>query len=100
MICDGYNVPAGTDLSCDVVIVGSGAGGMTVARELLDGPFDVIVLEAGGLRNEKATQDLYRGEVASPGPSPLHRHRLRRFGGTTAVWGGRCAPLEEVDFER
>jgi choline dehydrogenase-like flavoprotein len=100
MICDAYDVPRGTNLTCDVVIVGSGAGGMTVARELLDSQFDVIVLEAGGYRNEKATQDLYRGHVVKPGPSPLHRHRLRRFGGTTAVWGGRCAPLESVDFER
>ena len=93
--------PPGTELKCDVVVIGTGAGGMTVARELLDNTqLDVIVLEAGGYRNEKATQELYRGEVVNPGPTPLHRHRLRRYGGTTAVWGGRCAPFEDVDFER
>jgi choline dehydrogenase-like flavoprotein len=100
MFLDAYNLPPGSDFNCDVAIVGSGAGGMTVARELLDSGLDVIVLEGGGFRNEKAAQELYRGEVLNPGPTPLHRHRLRRFGGTTAVWGGRCAPLEAVDFER
>ncbi len=100
MIYDARDLPRGTELKCDIVVVGTGAGGMTVARELLDSPLDVIVLEGGGCRNEKATQDLYRGEVVRPGPTPLHRHRLRRFGGTTAVWGGRCAPFETVDFER
>jgi choline dehydrogenase-like flavoprotein len=100
MIYDAYDLPPGTDLNCDVAIVGSGAGGMTVARELLSSQLDVVVLEGGGFRNEKATQNLYRGQVVNPGPTPLHRHRLRRFGGTTAVWGGRCAPFEDVDFER
>jgi len=100
MIRDARGVPPKTELNCDVVIIGSGAGGMSVARELLNSSLEVILLESGGYREEKTTQDLYRGKVAGPGfHSELHRHRRRRFGGSTTVWGGRCAPLEAIDFE-
>src|SRR4051794_11412835 len=44
-------VPPGEDESCDVVIVGSGAGGATAARLLAEAGLDVIVLEEGSLHD-------------------------------------------------
>src|SRR6185436_18790248 len=46
------------ELRCDVVVVGSGAGGGCVAAGLAAAGLDVIVLERGGVRTEESFDHL------------------------------------------
>ncbi|MDQ4095437.1 MAG: FAD-binding protein, partial [Actinomycetota bacterium] len=60
-------ITADQEMNCDVVVVGSGAGGGCVAAGLAAAGFDVIVVEKGGYRSERdfnhlepdATRDMY-----------------------------------------
>src|SRR5690606_9987332 len=62
---------------------------------------DIVLLESGAEREDAATQALYAGTVAD---ERLHSapdtYRVRRFGGSTTLWGGRCMPMDPIDFER
>src|SRR5690606_436809 len=98
---DGRTVESGTNLSCDVCIVGTGAAGVTLALELAKSSLSVIVLESGDRKRDPATQDLYDGEVANPDLHSAPRYyRMRQFGGSTTKWGGGCVPFDPIDFEK
>jgi choline dehydrogenase-like flavoprotein len=100
MIVDACQLPEQYAIKCDICIVGAGAAGITVAHELLGSGKTVVLLESGGTRLEPRIQDLYKGQVVDPSKhGRLDLYRQRRFGGTTAVWGGRCAPFDDIDFE-
>jgi choline dehydrogenase-like flavoprotein len=100
VIIDAHDLPAGEVLQADVCIVGAGAAGITMALAFADTPIEVLILEAGGLKAEQTTQALYAGAVADERlHSPLDTYRQRRFGGTTTIWGGRCMPFDDIDFE-
>src|SRR6266496_4763397 len=101
MFVDAREIPPETQFDCDVVVIGAGAGGIPAAYEFLRSSHDVILLESGGFHRESKTQALYKGEVVDPAHhGPLDKYRRRSFGGTTTVWGGRCAPYDAIDFER
>ncbi|GAA4009654.1 GMC family oxidoreductase [Sphingomonas swuensis] len=87
-------------LEADVAIVGSGVAGLTLARRLIEGGRSVLLLESGGLDYEAATADLNRGFSVGEDYYPLEDSRLRFVGGTTAIWGGRVAEFDAIDFER
>jgi choline dehydrogenase-like flavoprotein len=59
-----HTVSADETLQCDVVVVGSGAGGGVVAEGLAARGYDVVVLEKGGYYNE-ADFSHYEGETLS-----------------------------------
>ena len=99
MLIDASELPRGATLDCQVCIVGAGPAGISIALSLPD--VDVVLLESGGRRLERATQDLYRGEVSDlKQHHPLHLFRRRILGGTSSIWGGRCVPFDNIDFER
>ncbi|MFT3905578.1 MAG: GMC family oxidoreductase [Steroidobacteraceae bacterium] len=100
MLLDLTELPSDQNLQADVCIIGAGAAGITLALELMGSGLEVLLLEAGGLAEEAATQAFYEGTVANEAlHSPPLRYRQRRFGGTTTIWGGRCMPLDDIDFE-
>jgi choline dehydrogenase-like flavoprotein len=86
-------------LYADVCIVGAGAAGLTLAKKLASPGRRVLLLEAGGRDYEPAIAALGGGENVGFPYYDLEDSRLRFFGGTTAVWGGRCAELDAIDFQ-
>jgi choline dehydrogenase-like flavoprotein len=100
LLLESNELPDEAALSCQLCIVGAGAAGIAIALDMIGRGVDVVVLEAGGLSAESATQDLYAGTVVDERlHSPPVRYRQRTFGGTTTIWGGRCVPFDEIDFQ-
>jgi choline dehydrogenase-like flavoprotein len=90
----------GVAIQADVCLIGAGAAGITMARELAGTGIRVCLVEGGGLEYEvDESQALYAGTSVGF-PVPLQEGRLRFFGGTTNHWSGRCAHLSEIDFQR
>ncbi|HUB96422.1 MAG TPA: GMC family oxidoreductase [Stellaceae bacterium] len=99
MFVDARSVPGGTVIESELCIVGAGAAGITIARELIGAGFRVALIESGGLDFDSNTQALYAGSDIGRPFLDLTVCRLRYFGGTTNHWGGWCLPLDPVDFE-
>ncbi|MBA3526445.1 MAG: GMC family oxidoreductase [Pseudomonadota bacterium] len=101
MLIDLRQDPAAASAAeSDVCVIGAGAAGLTLARRLAEQGRSVTLLESGGLDFEQDTQDLYRGANVGMPYYDLDQSRLRFFGGTVAIWGGRCALLDPIDFQR
>ncbi len=99
MILDADTLEQGASLEADLCIVGAGAAGISIALQFLHGPGRVVLIESGHDKPDANSQGLYSGEVANPDlHSPPDTYRQRQFGGATTLWGGRCMPLDPVDF--
>jgi choline dehydrogenase-like flavoprotein len=88
------------ELHTDICIVGAGPAGIAIALQFLDAGARVVVLESGGRRPDRASQELCRGDVVNAHlHPPADTYRRRGLGGSSSVWGGRCAPFDRQDFE-
>lgn len=100
MIEDARSIAPDTRLEVDLCIVGGGAAAIAVALEFMKSGRKVIMIPGGGPNQSPSSIDLYRGKVSPSGShEPLEENRLRMWGGSTTVWGGRCIPFDPVDFE-
>jgi len=88
----------GKKLSVDLCVVGAGAAGITIAKELLGSGIRVCLVESGGYSEEPDTQTLYQGESVGHMVT-MDEGRYRVFGGSVTRWGGRCAMLDPIDFQ-
>lgn len=101
MLIDGRDETRPDPDRYDVLIVGSGPAGMSLALELEDAGLRIALLESGGEQFDGQTQGLADGPVTgNDGGVDLAASRLRMLGGTSNHWGGYCAPLDPIDFER
>lgn len=109
MIISSNNVPANTELTFDICIIGAGPAGITLARELKHLPIRICLLESGSFEFNEATQALCEGENTGSTFTPMHEMRRRQFGGLSSTWnieisehltGVRYMPLDAIDFEK
>lgn len=109
MTVETWTPPPGRPVDCDVLIIGSGAGGSTTAVTLAEAGFDVVVAEEGPWVEQGSVTPFsleqmerqYRGggvTVALGRPSVAYTEG-RCAGGGTEVNSGlyRCPPEEVVE---
>lgn len=100
MIEEAASIQNGASLQSDVCIVGAGPAGIALALDLSERGISVLLLESGHIDMDAATQSLYEGEVTDARMhSPPNKYRQRRLGGSSGIWGGRCMPMDPIDFE-
>lgn len=101
MIHQFSDIQKNLNLTCDVCVVGSGAGGAVVARELQEAGFNVILLEEGPYVAQKdlpvadtvaSSSLLYRdgGTSVIVGKPSIMFAEGKVVGGSTVVNGGMC----------
>ncbi len=87
-------------LTSEILIVGAGAVGLSLAVDLARRGADVTVLEAGATDVEKRSQEFFETAEWSGYPlEGLHLGRFRALGGTTNFWAGQLVPFDPIVFE-
>lgn len=105
MLIDANDLEDGQTIDTAIAIVGGGMAGIALARQLAEAGVEVVILESGGETPDARVQDLYAGSMTvGDGQSSvanddyLTASRVRCFGGSGHVWGGKCGPLDPIDF--
>ena len=101
MIITADSLSGDTTLSADLAVIGAGPAGIVVAMEVASRGFDVLLVESGYEKFSPDAQYLADAEeLDSSLHSPMSLTTRRQLGGTSVIWGGRCVPLDPVDFDR
>ena len=98
------------DSHYDVIVIGSGAAGATVASDLGQRGHRVLLLERGGpmplVDQNVADVDLFRKDRYHPAEQwfgtdgdPFSPQTIYAFGGNTKIWGGVLERMRAREFE-
>lgn len=85
----------------DVCVIGAGPAGIAAALELAKSGLSIILVESGTEGHNSSAQRLSDAEITTSDTHSVMNDAVRRgLGGTSALWGGRCVPLDDIDFEK
>ncbi|SMD20156.1 GMC oxidoreductase [Rhizobium sp. RU36D] len=83
----------------DACVVGSGPAGLVFSLEMAKRGKRVLLIESGGVKVNELQTSLSHAEIVDPDRHDDMRIAVsRRLGGTSNLWGGRCQPLDTIDF--
>ncbi len=84
MMTDLRDLPERSVMDTDLCVIGGGAAGITIARNLSGGRLRVVLAESGGFNLDPAVQSLYKGQnMGGAYGADLDACRSRYFGGST-----------------
>ena len=107
---DGARISGPRTVRCDACVIGTGAGGAPVAKELAEAGMSVVMLEEGPhfttddftARPREMSTILYRdaGQTVTVGNTPIILPLGRGVGGTTMINSGTCfrTPASVLDM--
>lgn len=100
MLVSASELPDRSVLFAPVTVIGAGAAGIAIALALAERGVEVNLIESGHESFDERVQALADTDGNDPDVHPpMSECTRRQIGGTSAIWGGRVVPFDEVDFD-
>jgi len=101
LIISADELPDTSALSAHLAVVGAGPVGIVIALEAARNGIEVLLIESGYDKFNAHVQQLSEAAAWDADlHTPMSMALRRQLGGTSTVWGGRCVPYDQVDFDR
>jgi len=84
----------------DVCVIGSGPAGLVMSLELAKSGLSVLLVESGSEQYDINAQSLSDAKIINSVSHSVMKDAVwRGLGGTSLLWGGRCVPFDDIDYE-